>query len=190
MQRRTGFVGIALVGALIALTVADTAEAQRRFRRGRDIDYGYNQYQQPVMDSTMGQERLSYYPMARNSAQIQLRVPNPDAEVRFDGQNTQQKGTMRLFTTPPLDGIYTYQVTAVWQQNGQRIARDRTITVRPGTAVTVDFTSERGAPIQSGARKVCFSRGRASRRCAGPFFSHFGGPSTSPLHQSGAVAKM
>jgi len=47
-----------------------------------------------------------------------------------------------------LDGIYTYQVTAVWQQNGQRIARDRTITVRPGTAVTVDFTSERGAPIQ------------------------------------------
>jgi len=148
MQRRTGFVGIALVGALIALTVADTAEAQRRFRRGRDIDYGYNQYQQPVMDSTMGQERLSYYPMARNSAQIQLRVPNPDAEVRFDGQNTQQKGTMRLFTTPPLDGIYTYQVTAVWQQNGQRIARDRTITVRPGTAVTVDFTSERGAPIQ------------------------------------------
>src|SRR5438067_12049477 len=64
MKRRNGFVGIALLGTLIVLMAADAAQAQRRGRRARDMDYGY--YQQPVMDATiMGQDpsRLSYYPM-------------------------------------------------------------------------------------------------------------------------------
>jgi uncharacterized protein (TIGR03000 family) len=154
MKQRNGFVGIALLGTLIVLMAADAAQAQRRGRRNRGMDTGYYAgNQQPAMDSAMpGQDpsRYSYYPSgaARNSAQIQLRLPSPEAEVRFDGQNTQQKGTMRLFTTPPLDGTYSYQVTAVWQKDGQPITRDRTITVRPGASVMVDFTTDRGATNQ------------------------------------------
>ena len=55
---------------------------------------------------------------------------------------------MRLFTTPPLDGTYSYQVTAAWQQDGQPITRERTISVRPGASVTIDFTTERRLPNQ------------------------------------------
>ena len=61
-------------------------------------------------------------------------------KVRFDGQATRQKGLMRTFTTPPLSGPASYQVTATWQQDGQPITRERTVSVRPGATVTVDFT--------------------------------------------------
>lgn len=98
--------------------------------------------QQP--GTTANQSRPSFYPADQaRSAQIRMRLPSADAEVRFDGQNTQQKGMMRLFTTPPLDGISSYQVTAVFQQNGQQVTRERTVSVRPGALVTVDFTATR-----------------------------------------------
>lgn len=159
MMRRTGFVGIALLGTFIVLALADPAEAQRRGRRGRGMYYGpsyYPMYQQPgyqqpgYQDPAMAQgqdPRYSFYPMGmqRNSAQIQLRLPNPEAEVKFDGQTTRQKGMTRLFTTPPLDGTYSYQVTAAWQQDGQQITRERTIQVRPGASVMVDLTTDRGS---------------------------------------------
>jgi uncharacterized protein (TIGR03000 family) len=149
MTCRSGFVGIALAGALIAL-MADTAEAQRRARRGRGTDMGYPTYDQLPPGTTITNpdpSRQSNYP-AGGIAQIQMRLPNSEAEVRFDGAETKQKGLMRLYTTPALDGTYSYKVTATWEQNGQRIARERTVSVRPGAMVMVDFTAERPGPKQ------------------------------------------
>jgi uncharacterized protein (TIGR03000 family) len=151
MKRRNGFVGIALLGTLIVLMAVDVADAQRLRRRNRGTDTGYYGNQPPVTDSMVppGQDpsRMSYYP-TNGAANIQLRLPNPDAEVRFDGQATQQKGTTRLYTTPPLDGTYTYQVTAAWQMNGQKVEQNRTVTVRPGTTVMIDFMTAPRSGIQ------------------------------------------
>ena len=149
MTYRSGFVGIALAGALLAL-VADTAEAQRRARRGRGPDTGNPTYEQLPPGTTIvnpDPSRQSNYP-AGSGAQIQMRLPNPEATVSFDGAETKQKGLMRLFTTPALDGTYSYKVTATWEQNGQRMMRERTVSVRPGATVMVDFTAERPGPKQ------------------------------------------
>jgi uncharacterized protein (TIGR03000 family) len=151
-MRRSGFVGIALLGTLVVLAMAEPVEAQRRARRGRAMSRSTipaTQFYLPPESATLSpdQSRLSFYPalLARNIAQIEMRLPNPDAEVKFDGQLTRQKGVMRIFTTPPLDGTYTYQVTAAWQQDGQRLTRERTISVRPGASVMLDFTTEAGS---------------------------------------------
>jgi uncharacterized protein (TIGR03000 family) len=69
-------------------------------------------------------------------------VPDPNAEVWFNGQRTQQGGTQRVFNTPALESgySYTYNISASWQQNGQLVSRERSIAVRPGESMTVNFT--------------------------------------------------
>jgi uncharacterized protein (TIGR03000 family) len=68
-------------------------------------------------------------------------VPDPDAEVVFDGTATQQRGVNRLFATPALNPEREahYTVTATWAENGQRISLERRVTVLPGARVRVDF---------------------------------------------------
>jgi uncharacterized protein (TIGR03000 family) len=81
-----------------------------------------------------------------NSASIQVVVPDPNAQVMFDGTPTQQRGTNRSFVTPPLnpDKESHYTITATWTENGQSVTRDRRITVQPGARVRVDFTEAGG----------------------------------------------
>jgi uncharacterized protein (TIGR03000 family) len=75
---------------------------------------------------------------------VRVRVPDPNAEVLFGGQKTQQTGTTRAFVSPQLsgDGQYTYRITARWQENGQTVERARNVNVRPGQYVDVDFTRD------------------------------------------------
>jgi uncharacterized protein (TIGR03000 family) len=69
-----------------------------------------------------------------------VRVPNPDAQIWFDDHRTQQGGTQRTFESPPLQpGTYTYQVRAKWRQDGKDMNQTRTVTVRPGQEVRIDF---------------------------------------------------
>jgi uncharacterized protein (TIGR03000 family) len=76
-----------------------------------------------------------------NSAQILVVVPDPDAQVVFDGTATRQRGVNRLFRTPALkpDRESHYTVTATWTENGQRVSIERRVTVLPGARVRVDF---------------------------------------------------
>lgn len=78
-----------------------------------------------------------------NAAGIVVRVPDPNAEVWFDTYKTQQRGTVRQFSTESLDPNqnYTYHLRARWMQNGQQMEQTRDVSVRPGQNVTVDFTS-------------------------------------------------
>lgn len=76
------------------------------------------------------------------AAQLEIRVP-ADAEVWLEGLKTRQTGPNRLFISPPLiaDQDYAYEVKAKWSAEGRPVEQSRSITVRAGQRVRVDFTS-------------------------------------------------
>jgi uncharacterized protein (TIGR03000 family) len=86
----------------------------------------------------------SYYPPlqepSNNTAMIQVYVP-PDATVSFDGTPTNQRGSARLFNTPPLTpgSTYTYNIQASWMANGQPVTQTRQVQVQAGRQSTVNF---------------------------------------------------
>lgn len=73
-------------------------------------------------------------------AAIRIHVP-ADAEIFFDGKPTKQKGTERLFLSPPIKigEKYHYDVVARWKENGKVVERKRRVGVTGGAAVRVDF---------------------------------------------------
>ncbi len=120
------------------------------------ITYGY--YSQPYYSYsppayyTYPSANYQYYPptsrtpivdqASSNQAQIQVVLPNPDAEVTFDGAKTTSVGRVRLYHTPVLDlsSSNSYRIGASWMQDGRPITDARVVTVTAGRTVVVDFT--------------------------------------------------
>jgi uncharacterized protein (TIGR03000 family) len=77
------------------------------------------------------------------TATIEVRVPDPQAQVTFDGQQTATRGTQRVYATPALHAAknYHYNVTAIWMKNGRQVKRDLQIGVNAGRRAVVDFTT-------------------------------------------------
>jgi uncharacterized protein (TIGR03000 family) len=75
-------------------------------------------------------------------ATVTVIVP-ADADVFFDGSPTDETGTQRIFTTPPLTPGQTfyYDIDAQWAANGQSFDQTRKLTLTAGANVTVDFTT-------------------------------------------------
>jgi uncharacterized protein (TIGR03000 family) len=73
-------------------------------------------------------------------AEITVLVP-ADAEVFFDGTPTAQKGTQRLYVTPPLvvGKNYAYEIRARWPDGGKALDQTRKVEVTGGARVRVDF---------------------------------------------------
>jgi len=82
-------------------------------------------------------------PQDPNTTLVQVRLPDPNAEVWIEGAQTQQRGMWREFISPPLnpDTNYTYDVRARWTENGREVERTKTVPVRANNVVTVDFTA-------------------------------------------------
>jgi len=89
----------------------------------------------------------SFYPQnsgayqSDNSASIQVIVP-PNAQLWFDGTKTQQSGSTRFFTTPPLTNSQgaSYEVRATWtDQSGNTVNRTRRVQVTPNQQAVVNF---------------------------------------------------
>jgi uncharacterized protein (TIGR03000 family) len=76
-----------------------------------------------------------------DSAQIRVIVPDANARVWFDGTQTQQTGTDRLFHTPPLNASVSnsYRIRASWTQGGQEVTQERVVNVTPGGTAVADF---------------------------------------------------
>lgn len=89
----------------------------------------------------------SFYAPSTNQAMIRVTVPSPAAKVWFEGSETRQTGTERLFVSPRLEAgnAYTYTVKATWTENGREVTREKEIRVRPGQETTVAF-DDRPAP--------------------------------------------
>jgi uncharacterized protein (TIGR03000 family) len=99
----------------------------------------------------------SFYPpnsQGNIAAMVEVQVP-ADAQLWFDGENTSQTGTDRMFRSPPLEPgqNYSYEVKAHWTDNGKDIERTRTVRVHAGERVMVNFMANEegvGAPTRSG----------------------------------------
>lgn len=87
-----------------------------------------------------------------NAVSVDVRVP-ANAELWFNGDKTQQRGTFRQFVSPPVDPgkSYTYDIRAKWtDQNGKEVDQNRTITVHAGDHLTVNLMNRQGTSDTSG----------------------------------------
>ncbi|HZY89368.1 MAG TPA: TIGR03000 domain-containing protein [Gemmataceae bacterium] len=91
----------------------------------------------------------SFYPPEANGqgavtgdapANVEVRLP-AGAGLWFGSFRTDQTGSTRRFQSPPLTAgkDYTYEVRARWDQDGRPVEQTRTVQVRAGQAVRVDF---------------------------------------------------
>jgi len=78
-------------------------------------------------------------------ATITVVVP-ADATITFDGHPTTEKGTERVYVTPPLAAgkTFHYAIVARWKANGQAVEKARKIAVTSGANVRVDFLQKKG----------------------------------------------
>jgi uncharacterized protein (TIGR03000 family) len=83
-----------------------------------------------------------------NQAILRVVVPDAAAQVMIEDKPTTQRGTQRTFVSPPLEAgkEYSYTVRATWMENGQQLEREKTVPVKPGEQVTVNFM-DRGQAI-------------------------------------------
>src|SRR5262249_36874335 len=101
-------------------------------------------------------------------AEITIIVPG-NAEIFFDRQPTKQKGTERLYVTPPLvvGEKYSYEVLARWQDGGEAVEYTRKGEVGGGLRVRVDFLASGPTPTHSAQPPSAGPDGDASGRFAG-----------------------
>jgi len=81
----------------------------------------------------LGQERPA---LERQSIRLRVLLPAADAQLFVDKQPTWQRGSTRVFTTPPLEPgeDYYYTLTTIWEPNNYttftRIAKSRSASGR------------------------------------------------------------
>ena len=85
---------------------------------------------------------------------VAVKMPSPTAELWIEKTEMTQKGTDRLFESPPLkDGeTYRYTMIARWTENGTERAESRTVVGTAGQSFKVDFTipdTEAPGPINT-----------------------------------------
>jgi uncharacterized protein (TIGR03000 family) len=80
-----------------------------------------------------------------STALLIVRVPDPDADIWFNGTKTNQRGSQRLFESPDLERgrDYSYEVRARWTADGQAVEETRTIEVHAGDRLTMNFPKQR-----------------------------------------------
>jgi len=86
---------------------------------------------------------------ATGQAVIDVRVPVASAEVYFEGVNTRQQGEKRVFLSPALQTGQTfhYKVSAKWRDGEKAVEREKSVDIRAGDTVVVDFTKDEPATV-------------------------------------------
>lgn len=102
--------------------------------------YGPYNYGSPTSYATQPGPVQS--PAGANQAQLQVILPDANAEVALNGEKIPSSGRDRTFVSPPLQAgqQYSYTVTASWTQAGRPVSDTRTVAVTPGRVIVVDFT--------------------------------------------------
>jgi uncharacterized protein (TIGR03000 family) len=82
-------------------------------------------------------------PVETDRALITVTVA-PEAQLFFQGSETQLRGPNRVFRSPPLTAgkTYRYDVVARWTENSKPMERTRAVTVQAGQRVHLDLTSD------------------------------------------------
>jgi uncharacterized protein (TIGR03000 family) len=94
--------------------------------------------------SPLGAEMLAA-PTPVNTAVIVVKLP-AEAELWFDENRTAQRGSYRLFVTPPLPNgrEASYTLRARWRIKGVELARTEEVRVSPGTRVEANLLNADG----------------------------------------------
>jgi uncharacterized protein (TIGR03000 family) len=88
-----------------------------------------------------GVQTQSAYAPATNAARIVVRLP-ADAQLWVDDYQSNQTGPVRQLNTPASlepGRAYHYTLKAQWNQNGQPVTQERTVSFQAGQSVDVDF---------------------------------------------------
>jgi len=106
--------------------------------------YGYSYVPSTYGYAGTPQSYQAFYPPENatdKKVHVQVDLPDPNAEVWFEGAPTQQRGTTREFESPELmpGRTYTYHIRARWMDNGQMKDETRTVAVQAGQHMEVDF---------------------------------------------------
>jgi uncharacterized protein (TIGR03000 family) len=85
---------------------------------------------------------LDLAPTRDTAVHMRVMLPASDAEVWFEGQQTQQTGTERDFDSPELmpGKPFIYEIRAHWKDGGRETDQTRKLTVYAGQWLLVDFT--------------------------------------------------
>jgi uncharacterized protein (TIGR03000 family) len=86
-------------------------------------------------------------------ALLDVNVPD-EAEVYIQGTKMKQQGPERRYVSPTLEPgrVYTYNVKALWYDNGEDVKVERQILVRAGDQKSITFLAspDAGAPHGTG----------------------------------------
>jgi uncharacterized protein (TIGR03000 family) len=90
----------------------------------------------------------------RPEATIEVRLPDPQGEVWFNGQKVSGSGTVRRFVTPPLQPgqYYHYIVAAAWFENSRLMADEVLVDIMAGSSAVIDFTQPPSEEVPAAPR--------------------------------------
>src|SRR5262245_54581687 len=110
--------------------------------------YSYDDSSGAVMPSTPDDSGTSLSPTSQQTAPAQpdtrafitVKVP-ADAVVSFNGETTSPTGTVRQYSSPPLEPgrTYSYEVRASWQEDGRAVTQTQRVPLAAGAHPTVVF---------------------------------------------------
>jgi len=105
---------------------------------------------QAVNPPANAESSRAFYPSFASAETVRINVTVPtDAKITFNGAPTMQTGTSRRFVSPALSaGQYSYEIQAVWMENGQEKRQSRSVAVQPGDVVQVTITPD-GMSVRS-----------------------------------------
>jgi uncharacterized protein (TIGR03000 family) len=77
-----------------------------------------------------------------NAVLIVAHLPD-DAELWFEDKPTQQRGTLRLFASPPLTPAktYAYTIRVAWVESGRQVSQTGLVSVRAGEVHCIDLVT-------------------------------------------------
>jgi uncharacterized protein (TIGR03000 family) len=116
-----------------------------------NYDYSSDVYAAPSYSETAPYYYTTTGNMADQNQRVTVDVQVPaDAQLWFNGQQTNDTGPQRSFMSPPVapGQNYTYDLRARWMQNGQPVDQTQHITVRAGEHRRVDFPMANATPGQ------------------------------------------
>jgi uncharacterized protein (TIGR03000 family) len=121
---------------------SDYGYGQGGYYPGYDTPYYGNPYGVPGVSGGYGNVPMPPAATSGKNAQIDVFVPDPNAEVWIDDFATTSRGMTRYLDSPDLvpGAQYSYTIKARWNQNGQPVNAQVTVPVGPGAQVVVDFT--------------------------------------------------
>ena len=96
-------------------------------------------YSQPSIVQGSSEEAESF---TRGDTRVQVILPDPNAEVWFDGFRSEATGEVRSYGFPddPHGQTRTHKFTAKFMRDGRMVTETREVKVTGGSSATVDFT--------------------------------------------------